>query len=142
MAMSDIKDKFVVLTGNRQVGYGTENDGIIGVALSCDLKEPTDTYSLYAQRIKDAATYDLDATTKAKLGLDDDLDYVVAVERHITVEDVPMPSTASKKPVFGNAVVADGSGGIVKAADGATTHFTALCESVDATAGTATITLM
>ncbi len=144
MAMTDIENKLVVLTGNGEVGYGAENAVILGRVVGIAASGDTTTYAIGYEGIKDSATYTLAATTVAALGLTGD--YLVSVEKSVMVEDVAMSSTSSKKATFGDYVLADGSGGIVKVPTPSSGEYpvqaTARCISADATANTATILIM
>jgi hypothetical protein len=148
MAMEDILGKIVTLTGNNEVGYGSEGDAVFGRVVSVRKAGYTSVYPLsYDGDNQDAQTIKLASATVASLSGSGD--YVVAVQHSCFAENVEISSTAAKQPAVGNAVAVDGAGGIVKlgtwtvASTAATVVVLgAVATSVDTTNGLATIRIM
>lgn len=149
MAIRDIIDKAVTLTGNDEVGYGSEGNAVFGVVAQIEKAGNTNVYPLGFDGAAGSATFKLASATKAKLDSQATDDYVVTVKFAQMVENVPISATSSKQPSAGSAVAVDGAGGLVKldtlavATSAATVvPFNAVATSVDKTAKTATIRIL
>lgn len=149
MALQDIVGKVVTLTGNDTVGYGSEGNSVLGVVIKIKKAGDTATYPLGFEGIRQGATFKLDSSTLSALDSKATDDYVVTVEFGRMFEDIPITSTAAKKPSVGNAVVVDGAGKIVKYVEAAVASdkiaikpLTAYVTSVDATSNVATMRVL
>ena len=149
MAIRDIIGKAVTLTGNDEVGYGSEGNAVFGVVAQIEKAGNTNVYPLGFDGAVGSATFKLADATKTELDSKATDDYVVTVKFAQMVENVPISATASKQPSAGGAVAVDGAGGLVKldtlavATSAATVvPFNAVATSVDKTAKTATIRIL
>lgn len=149
MAMNDIIGKAVVLTGNDEIGYGSEGDTIFGVVTKVEKAGNLTAYPLNYQGATGSATFKIDSSTQGVLDSSATDTYVATVEFNKMFEKIPITSTAAKKPSAGNIVVADGSGGLVKLASLAVADsavsvvgLNAIATSVNTTDNTATIKVL
>ncbi len=108
----DLVGKLVVITGNKEVGYGSEEDRILGVVRSCEYAEDSTTYPLGFEGIKDSATYNVASATATALG-ESGKSLVAVVEKGVYVEGVAISDTEVEQPSAGEYVLADGAGGVV-----------------------------
>lgn len=148
MALTDILGKAVTATGNNEAGYGSEGNPVLGIVKKIEKAGNTAVYPLGYDGIQHGGTFMLNSTTLTALDASTTDDYVITVGFAEMFENVPITSTASKKPAVGNVVAVDGSGALVKyvAATVNTTAavqaLTAFATSVDTTANTATIRVL
>lgn len=149
MAIRDIIGKAVTLTGNDEVGYGSEGNAVFGIVSQVEKAGSTSIYPLGFHGAKDGATFKLAAATVSALDSNASGDYVVTVEFGQMIENVPITATSGKQPSAGSAVAVDGSGALVKldtlavATSAATVvPLTAVATAVDKTAKTATIRIL
>lgn len=102
MAKFDILGKVVTITGDGEVGYGTDGKEALGVVSAIEERA---TYELMFDGLKDGGTFSLASATVSTLGLTGD--WVVTVKWNSTFEGVPTNTTA---PAVGDYVTVDGAG--------------------------------
>lgn len=143
MAIRDIIGKAVTITGNDEVGYGSEGNAVFGVVTQVEKAGNINVYPLGYQDAVGSATFKLASATVTALDSNASGDYVATVKFAQMIENVPITGTTSKQPSVGGAVAVDGAGGLVKLDSLATVvPLNAVATAVDKTAKTATIRIL
>lgn len=102
MAKLDILGKVVTITGDGEVGYGSDGKEILGVVTAIEERA---SYDLMFDGLKDGGTFSLASGAVSGVGLTGD--WVVTVKWNRTFEGIPTNTTA---PAVGDYVAVDGSG--------------------------------